>query len=132
MADIAVDKEEVGDLPHALVRDKTAGATGSRGDWVYIAADGDIELADGSAAGTARAFGIVVAIGGGKDDFVVGDVVTIVYLGPVKGYSGMTAGDVLFASDTAGKAADAAGTVAQKLGQAFDAEIIMVNPELGA
>lgn len=131
MANIAVTAAKVSPLPGArLFSGKVAGGGGNLGDAVYIAADGDVEQSDASVAGTAYAFGIVVAVSQGKETFVAGDAVTICYDGPVAGFSGMTPNDVLYVSDDAGLLADGAGTVSCKIARALAADILLVIPQV--
>lgn len=131
MADITVTAKNVRALPGATIERFSAGGAGNVGDEVYLASDGDVEQADGSAAGTAFGIGIAVAVGGtDKTAFVAGDTLDVVTWGPVSGFSGMTPGDVLYTSDTAAKLADAAGTNSHKMGRARSAEIFFVQPAI--
>lgn len=129
MADIIVVTNKVSPLQGAVTREHEAGGAGDLGDTVYLAADGDVEVADASVAGTAKARGIVVAIQGGKTSFVAGDALTVAIHGAVGGFSGMTPQNTLYQSDTAGALADAAGTVSHKMGYAESATVVVLNPE---
>lgn len=129
MADIATVVANASKLPGAVGRDVNAGGAGNLLDSVYIAADGDFEQADGSDADQAKLRGIVTAIAGGKTTFVAGDRIHVTTYGPVAGFSGMTPGDTLYQSDTAGALADAAGTNSHKAGFAWAADVVFVNPE---
>lgn len=82
------------------------------GQATYFAADGDAELADGSAAGTAKVRGIALK------QVSAGQPVSILLQGPILGWdlSGLAYGADVFLSDTAGELADAAGTVSVKVG----------------
>ncbi len=130
MADITVTATQVSPLPGAEIEEYNAGGSGDLGDSVYMASDNDVEVADASAAGTAYAIGFVVGISGGKSSFVAGDRLSVLTRGRMKGFSGMTPGDVLYQSDTAGAAADAAGTTSHKLGRARSATVLYVNPPI--
>lgn len=131
MADIALVAKKIAALPGALCRMITLGGSVNVGDAVYIASDGDAEQADGN-AGTGvneKARGIVLAVGGeGAESGVAGERATMCLHGPIAGFSGMTPGDTLFVSDTAGKVADAAGTNSSVIGHAFAADVLFVAP----
>lgn len=129
MADIATVVANASKLPGAVGRDVNAGGAGNLLDSVYIAADGDFEQGDGSDADQAKARGVVTSIAGGKTAFVAGDRIHVTFSGPVTGFAGMTPGDTLYQSDTAGKLADAAGTNSHKVAFAMTATEIFVNPE---
>jgi hypothetical protein len=130
MANIAVVPKKVRRHPETRIRDMDAGGGGNVGDYVYIAADGDAEQADGSAAPAAHGFGIVISVTGNKTTFVAGDRLAVAYEGPVSGFSGMTPGDILYSSDDAGLLADAAGTVSHKAARALSAETLLLVPQL--
>ena len=130
MADIALTAANISVMPQTVTRPMTAGGAGNIGDAVYIAADEDVEQTDASVAGTAYAFGVVVAIQNGKTTFVAGDAVTVAVSGPVEGFSGMTANDVLYTSDNAGKIADASGVIACKIGRAMTATMLWLIPQV--
>lgn len=131
MADINVTARLVKPLPGASIRPFLAGGSGNVGDLVYVDSNGEAQQADASAAGTALGVGIVVAAGGeGALTFASGDALSVVVAGPVTGFSGMTPGGVLYASDTAGKLADAAGTVSHKEALALSATDLLIVPAL--
>ena len=130
MADISKTAADVRALPHAVVERYDAGGSLNAGDTVYLASDGDVDQADASAAATTYAIGIVIADSDGSTSFVAGDRVDVVTFGRVAGFSGMTPGDVLYQSDTAGALADAAGTTSHKVGKARSATVFFVNPDL--
>jgi hypothetical protein len=128
VADITKVVSKTSPLQGTVTREKNAGGAGALGDTVYYAADGDAEVADASAAGTAKARGIVVAIQNGKTAFVAGDALTVAISGPVAGFSGMTPQDTLYQSDTAGAMADAAGTTSHIVGYAESATVVVLVP----
>lgn len=130
MTTITVTPADVSPLPGATIESYNAGGAGNLGDTVYMASDGDVETADGSAVGTAYAIGVVVAIQGGKTSFVAGDRLDVCTRGRVAGFSGMTPGDVLYQSDTTGKLEDAAGTTSHKVARARSATTVFVNPPM--
>jgi hypothetical protein len=108
-----------------------AGGAGAVGDLVYVDANGRVQVADASVAGTvATALGIVVSAGSlGAVAFVAGDPVSIVTFGPVAGFT-ITPGGLVYASDTAGAVGDAAGTVSKVVGIELTANILFVNIQL--
>lgn len=120
--------QQIRPLQGAVTRDFDAGGAGNVGDLVYIASDGDVEVADGSASATAEAVGIVVGTSTGQTAFAAGDGVTVVVLGPVAGFSGMTPGASGYVSDTAGAIDDAAGTVTWVVGYSESATVFFVQP----
>lgn len=128
MADIVVTPASVRPLPGAKIRDFQAGGSGNVGDLVYVAADGDVEQADGSAAGTANALGVVVSAGTlGATSFVAGDMLSVVYDGPVIGFASMTPGNRHYVSDTAGALGTVAGTTSKVMGIALTAAIFLIQ-----
>lgn len=135
MADISLTAANIRALTEngAVTEMGAAGGSMTVGDVVYRAADGDWEQADGNASNAAaRARGVVVI---GKDDstsIVAGDPITVCLFGPVEGFSGMTVNDALFVSDTAGKLADAAGTVSHLMGHAASASRVWLQPSQAA
>jgi hypothetical protein len=133
MADITVVAKKVAALPGAICRFVTLGGNVNVGDVVYMASDGDAEVADGD-AGTGvieEGRGIVLSVGGeGKESGVAGERASICLYGPVAGFSGMTPGDGLYVSDTAGKLADAAGANEWAMGFAYAADVVFVNPQV--
>jgi hypothetical protein len=133
MTDITVTAADVRPLPDAIIEEYDAGGSGSVGDLVYMATDGDVEESDASAAGTTYAIGVVVAVGGGiggRTTFVAGDRLAVVVWGRVTGFSGMTPGDMLYVSNTAATLGDAAGDNSHKMGRARSATVVFIQPEL--
>ena len=130
MADLSITARSVRPLPQAIIRDFIAGGSGNVGDAVYIDTTGKVQQGNAGAAGTAIARGIVVGAGGaGVLTFAAGDTVSVVLLGGVVGFSGAAKGVTVFLSNTAGKIADAAGTVSKKMGLTIDDTIVYVQPE---
>jgi len=134
MTDITVTAADVRPLPGATVERFEAGGALAVGDTVYMASDGDVEEADGSAAGTAYAIGVVVSVingaTSGATTAAAGDTVEVATWGPVTGLSGMTPGDVLYQSDTAGALGDAAGSTSHKVARARSATVAFINPPM--
>lgn len=131
MGDITVTSANVRALQAngALVRRYLAGGTVTVGYAVYIAADGDVEHADGSAAGTAFGIGLAVESYDGTTSIAAGDPVSVCVLGPVSGFSSATPGSKGWISDTAGRLATAAGSSAHELGYFESAGVFFVNPD---
>jgi len=126
MTDITVTKGSVSLLNNGPSFRVTAGATITAGQAVYINGTSGADLVDGDAANTAKCVGIVVA----PQDAVSGDVLDVA--GPgcvVGGFSGMTAGNLLFVSATAGALADAAATKSKPVARAITTTEILVTLE---
>jgi hypothetical protein len=111
-------------LAGAIVRRGEAGGTIEAGMSVYLNGTSGFVAADGSAAATAAARGIMVA----PKDAVDGDQIDIVIFGPVEGFAAMTPGALFYVSDTVGELEDATGTHTKIIGYAESATILMVNP----
>ncbi len=134
MTDIAFVAADIRPLVGSVSKPYAAGGAGGIGDAVYVAADGDVEVADADAAATSMAIGIVTAVGSkGILTFVAGDMVDVTIFGSVAGWTAATPGDLAFVSVTAGNIADAAAAPASGdfvwvVGQVIAADIINVNP----
>lgn len=129
MADVTVTARNVSPLPGAICRPFLAGGSGSVGNLVYIASDGDVEVTDADAAGTARAHGMVVSAGTeGATTFASGDAVSVCVFGPVAGFSGATPGVLAYVSNTAGAVGDAAGTTSHIVGRFQSATELFIHP----
>lgn len=129
MASLSFTAANIRPLDGAVTRGFNAGAASiTPGDLVYIASDGDVELADGNGAqALARAVGIVTAIQGGKASTAAGDRVTVVLFGPVAGFASLTPGANGYLSDTAGDIADAVATYDRIVGFAESATVFFVS-----
>ena len=131
MANLDVTTRRISPLSGAIIRTLIAAEAGSLGDAVLVSGNDLAEPASAAAAGTAVARGVVVSAmrsGLGTETFAAGDALSVVLVGPVTGYTGLTAGDDVFLSDTAGRLADEAGTVTKKMGFVVNAETIFVLP----
>lgn len=119
MADIAFTAANIRALPShgAVVLPGQAGGTITVGHLVYQASDGDWERADGNvSAALARAQGIAVASFDGETTINSGDPVSVCALGPVSGFTSLTAGANYYLSDTVGRIGDAVGTFDRIIG----------------
>ena len=108
MADIVVTAAKVGLLypQNADIRDYIAAATITKGQAVYILAAGTAGVADANDAGKQQFRGIALNGGG------AGQAISVVHDGEVAGFTVTgNANTLLYLSDTAGKLADAAGTM---------------------
>lgn len=112
----------------AVIRNYDAGGSITVGDSVYIASDGDVEQAIATAQASGKAIGIAVQSYDGETTINSGDPVAVCVFGPVSGFSGMTPGNTIYQSDTAGRVADAAGTYAHEVGYAESATVLFVSP----
>ena len=136
MADIA-QSSDVSPLIGAVVKAVNAGGNVRVGNCAYIVSDGDWEEADANVSAiTSAGLGIIVATHDGELTAVDGDGISVVVLGPVTGFSGLTPGQRVFVSINVGRIADAApsgaGTWTQCLGYVLDAQTIFVLPGLAA
>lgn len=113
------DAETVKPLEGALTRRRTAGAAIEAGECVTMQSDGAV---DPTAAGTmTRCDGIAL------QDAAAGDVIDVVYLGPVEGYTSSTVGATIYASNTAGEPGESAGTNTIYVGYAESATVLFVQ-----
>lgn len=136
MADISKTAASVRPLNGAMIRRGEAGGSGSIGDLVYLDGTNGWKQADANASqDAAQGRGIVVAQGSdGDTTFADGDEIDIVVLGPVGGFSGMTPGDAVYNSATAGAVADAAPAETGDdwdfiVGWAESATVLFVHPQ---
>ena len=104
------------------------------GQAVYVAADGDVEAADGDNVNQAQARGIALSDGSGSVAFAAGDRIDIVTHGPVSGFSGLTPGLPVYVSVTAGSMDQTASAVSGDfnyiIGHAESDTVIFVNPQM--
>lgn len=120
--------------PAAVIRKYVATGVCAPGQLVYITSAGKIELADGDAAVSTLAVGIVVGVGSnGALASVAGDMCDVCVFGPVTGFPTMTIGTVVFTSVTAGSmdqtASATSGDFNMVIGFAESADTIFVNPQ---
>lgn len=127
MADITVTKGSVSLLNEGPTFRATAGGTLTAGQVAYLNGASGAAAARANAAATAKAAGVIIA----PQDAVSGDTVDIAGPGAVVGgFSGMTAGDLLYLSDTAtGILANTAGTKSKPVARAISTTEIMVTLE---
>jgi hypothetical protein len=131
MADITNAASSVRPLPVYISRRFDAGGSIYAGQPVYIAADGDVEMADAGGTLTGQAIGMMIADNDGGTLAVSGDRVDVILFGPVTGFSSLTPGLKLFVSATAGgltQDVPAVGSLVCDFGIALDASTILVNP----
>lgn len=130
-------------LEGATQRQAVAGGTVNMGDVVYISDDTNnilptVVQADANVdAAHANGRGIVTAVAQpGQTSAASGEAVTIVTLGPVSGFSGLTPGARQFVSSTAGAltetAPSGAGTWTHAMGYAESDGVVFVLPGLQA
>ena len=123
-------------LDGAVVRPYILGGAAGLSDPVYLNGDatealGEVELADASAAATADAIGVIVALDNKAATGVAGDRVSVCVWGPVAGYEDLTPGTRVYLSDD-GDLADAAGTVTYGMGRADAEQVVFLMPGAGA
>lgn len=138
MADIALTPRKVKADPSALCLPYDAGGSGSVGDWVYLASDGDVEQTDADVSASAQGIGIVVAVGTmGATTFVAGDRLSVCVFGlcEIAPTASLTIPGRLYASTTAGAADQTApassGDFPFILGRAVSTSAVFVNPQTG-
>lgn len=131
MADISLTSAQIAALTEngAIVRNYTAGAALTVGYAVYVSGNRAVTHSAASAAGTAKAIGVVVASYDGETSVASGGPAAVCVFGPVSGYTDGTAGAKAWVSNNAGRIADAAGTSAHELGYWENASILFVSPD---
>lgn len=130
MSDITVTAADVRPLPGADIARMQAGGTVSVGALVYVVDDGDVEHTDSSAIGTTLpALGIVCGALDGDTSGAATEWVDVVIGGRVTGFSGMTPGNIIYASDNVGAVADAVGASDLIVGLALSATVLLVRIE---
>lgn len=134
MADITRVPPQVGALLGAVTKPVEAAEVIQVGEAVYINSSGKAALADADAAASAKARGIVVAVGGyGKTTAAAGDMVDVTFYGPVGGYSGLTPGNDYYSSTNPGEIEDSAPGAASGdfkwiIGYALKTGVLFVCP----
>jgi len=114
-----------------IVVTATAGATVADGQVVYLdETDNEWKLADASASATCDNVQLGIAQGAGTD----GNPITggVLLVGRDNGQSGLTQGDRLYVSDTAGAISNSPGTVEVEIGHAVSATEIDFSPKFAS
>ncbi len=136
MTDLTLSPTNIRPLPGAEVSGKEAGEAMSLGTVVYVAGDSKIYKTDADdATKCSGQIGLVVS-GGQEDrdgDIASGEFCGVLWFGRVA-LNGKTLDETkqFYISGTAGKIADAAGTVTRRLGAAESATILFFNPQSSA
>ena len=135
MADLTLVAADIRPLPGAMVVRMKAGSGGlTVGQAVYISADDTVLAADADVDASAQVFGVVVSSTvEGVTTVAAGSWCDVLVFGQVTGFYGMTAGDMAYASITAGALADAppAGSSSDytwTVGHVINATTILINP----
>lgn len=134
MADITVVAANVRPLPGAQTLRLVSHEALTVGQFVYINSDGEAQLSDADAAASAIVVGVVVSVAASSRTVsVAGEVVDVLWMGRVTGFSGMTPGIHVYVSTTAGAASDAryagsSGDFVYEIGIALNATDILVRP----
>ena len=126
MGDITRTKADVRalDAPWGVITGE-AGGTIEAGETVYLDGANGWKRADASAASSISG---LVGVLASPEDVVDGDTgLSIVIVGRVTGYSGMTPGAVHYVSNNDGEVATAAGTKTKRIGYASQATVLFVN-----
>lgn len=114
-----------------IVVTATAGATVADGQVVYLdETDNEWKLADASTSATCDNVQLGIAQGAGTD----GNPITggVLLIGRDDGQSGLTQGDRLYVSDTAGAISNSPGTVEVEIGHAVSATEIDFSPKFAS
>lgn len=132
--EVTVTTTDVRPLGGAIVRRAVASATIALGDVVYVSSySGNLPVvtkAAGGAVATCNPFGIAVAGAMANTSIAAGEALDVVVFGPVTGYSGMTSGNTIWVSDTAGRLSTVVGTKSGVIGVAETPETVLVRPSL--
>lgn len=139
MAQMAYVAKNIRALEGAVLRHFQAGATISVGQLVFVAADGEVEVADADNgnARAARAIGIVVAVSDEYGGTVAnaGDGLTVCVYGAVSGFTSLVESTYGYVSETAGQIEDTPPTGQTNVyivGIAHAENIFFVNPGITA
>ena len=134
MADVTLTAANIRPLNGAILRRYDTGGTVTSGSAVYVAADGDVEHADGDDVDQSQARGIAISDASGSTSFAAGTRIDVVTYGPVTGYTDLTPGAAVYVSVTAGKmdqtASATAGDFNYIIGYAESATTIFVCPQM--
>lgn len=132
MADITVTAKKIRPLLGALTVRREANAALTVGDIVQVLGTGKVDKTNGAALGTTDNL-IGMIVGGSRREpdgaIVAGEICDICILGRVAGFSGLDETKDLYVSNTAGKMADAAGTVERLFAFIESEEVIFINPQ---
>lgn len=135
--EITVTTTDVRPLNGAVIRRAIATEALAFGDAVYIDSGSGrfpkVSKILGGAVATANPFGVVVAPQtdtDGATSVALGATCDVAVYGPVTGYSSMTPGATVWASDTAGRLSSVAGTKSGVIGFAESAVTVFVRPGL--
>jgi hypothetical protein len=113
-------------LQGSIIRRFTAGADILAGEIVSIMADGFVDPANTTAFTGAIVVGIAI------ESCVAGRALDVVTHGPIKCVLEATPAAIMYASDTAGEPAVAAGTKSEIVGFAIAADVVFVRPQFVA
>lgn len=110
-----------------------AGEDLDSGDAVFQHTDGMYYKASASGVANANASGATAAttedaVGVTAKPARAGEAVTMVYMGHIAGFSGLTPGTKVYLSNTAGAMANAAGTASVVMGRAITSSIVRIVP----
>lgn len=128
MADLTRTAANIRPLIGAVVKEGVAGGALEVGDQVYLDSNGQWQVADSDAAGTAEGRALVVATSTGETSAVAGDGIEVCLFGPCSGFESLTPGALGYASANAGEISDAAGTVTWVFGYCYDTTVFFVQP----
>jgi hypothetical protein len=113
-------------LQGSVIRRFTAGADIAAGEVVAMRADGFVDPAN------TAAFTGAIVVGVAIETCVAGRALDVVTHGEIKCLLEATPGALIYASDTAGEPATAAGTKSEIVGFAVAADVLFVRPQMVA
>lgn len=134
--EVTVTAADVRPLRGAIITRAIAGEALAFGDAVYVSSySGDLPVVSkilGGAVATCNPLGVVVApsVALAGSSVASGEACDVVVHGPVTGYSGMTSGNTIWASDTAGRLSTVVGTKSGVVGVALSPATVLVRPGL--
>ena len=131
MADVTIVAADVRPLNECRIRRFVSGDTIPVGAPVYLSAADTISMADGSAAATSFAIGVLAAVydPATAGQAASGEYCDVVLEGPVAGYSTNMAQNALFyVDDDAGVISTATGTKTTIIGIGLSASVLYVRP----
>lgn len=133
MADITFDPTKVRPLFGGITSSMSAAVATQIGRLVYATdTSGVVDETDGSAAQTTTGqIGIIVGAGNKEPDGVIaaGEQVDVLWFGRMAVAETLDVTSNLFVSDTAGVAADAAGSSSRRIGKPETPNVLFFNPE---
>lgn len=132
MAQMVVIPANIRPLLPSQTAHYTLDAAADVGDLMYMKSDGEVANTDANAALTVEAYGLILAIEGGKSAGVAGDRVTLALPGSrIAGFKDLVPGTIGYVSENAGEIADTApvgaGSWTKVVGRAESATVFYLD-----